>query len=194
MNALTKLANGMSGSDGIAKAWATCPSKVSVKHPDGASVKTGVKAGATGSQIADAIVLAAATIKRGDGLSLSKKLASAKPDVTGGQSAELDKLDSQSHAAITSDFAIAFGASDEACNEAADKILSRTKAFEKALVDANNAKLANDAKLAHERKIILAARLDAIDCDNSDETAIREWIDSGELDQAQLALDELTAV
>ena len=194
MNALQKLANGMSGSDGIAKAWATCPSKVSVKHPDGASVKTGCKAGATGSQIADAIVLAAATIKRGDGLSLSKKLASAKPDVTGGQSAELDKLDSQSHAAIAGDFALAFCASDEACDEAATKILSRTKLFEKALIDASNAKLAHDAKIAHDRAEILRLRLIGATASPNDRDTIREWIDCGELDQAQLALDELTAV
>lgn len=191
MNALQKLANGMSGRDAIAKAWATCPSKVSVKHPDGASVKTGVKAGATGKQIADTIVIAAATIKRGDGLSLSRKLASAKPDVIGSQSAELDKLDSQSHAAIAGDFASAFGASEEACNQACDKILARTKAFEKALIDAANVKLASEAKLAHDRAEILRLRLIGTTASPNDRETIREWINEGELDQAQLALDEL---
>lgn len=196
MNALQKLANGMSGKEAIAKAWATCPSKVNVKHPDGASVKTGVKAGASAKDIADSIVVAAATIKRGDGLSLSKKLASSKPDVTGSQSCELDKLDSQAHAGIVSDFADSFGASDEACEEAAGKILARTAAFERALQDANRLKIAAEAKIAHERKIILSHRLNAIasKIEESDKVSIEEWIDSGELDQAQAALDECVSV
>lgn len=194
MNALQKLANGMSGKDAIAKAWATCPSKVNVKHPDGASVKTGVKAGASAKDIADAIVIAAATIKRGDGLSLSKKLASSKPDVTGSQSCELDKLDSQAHAGIVSDFADSFGASEEACEEAAGKILSRTAAFEKALLDAERLKLATDARIAHERATALKIRLNNVIAQPDEKEAILGWINEGELDQAQAALDECVSV
>ena len=194
MNALRKLANGMSGRDAIAKAWATCPSKVNVKHPDGASVKTGVKAGASAKDIADAIVIAAATIKRGDGLSLSKKLASAKPDVTGSQSCELDKLDSQSHAGIVSDFADSFGASEEACEEAAGKILARTAAFERALQDAERLKIAHEAKIAHERATALKVRLNSAIAQPDEKEAILGWINEGEYDQAQAALDECVSV
>lgn len=169
MNALKKLANGMNGRDAIAKAWATCPSRVSVKHPDGASVKTGVKAGASAKDIADSIVIAAATIKRGDGLSLSRKLASSKADVTGSQNAELDKLDEQAHAAIVSDFADAFGGSEEAQEEAAGKIMARVRAFAKAIGDAKPTELSDG--IAANRKAIADKRLLAIVDNIPEETA-----------------------
>lgn len=190
MNALQKLANGMSGKDAIAKAWATCPSKVSVKHPDGASVKTGCKAGASAKDIADSIVLAAATIKRGDGLSLSRKLASTKPDVTGGQSAELDKLDSQSHAAITLDFAEAFGASDEACEEAHGKIVARTAAFEKELQKATK-KGISEAMAQNRLKVAfkLMDQVDASDCSELFEMIeATNWTDESEGDATIAAI------
>lgn len=194
MNRLQQLANGMTGSEAIRRAWATCPSRIAVKHPDGASVRTACKAGASGKDVADSIVIAAATIKRGDGLSLGRKIPSKSADVVGSQSCELERLDSQAHAGIVGDFATAFEASASAQNEAADKILARTRDFEKALRDAETATLANEIRIIQERTAALRRRAAASDAPEDDKSVIRGWIDSGELDQAQAALDELANV